>query len=250
MAELARQDEPLRPDTSHLITEDDEPVDNWFQERQQRLLPASLYASWARAGQTRPFLAAADVGLFYKISEPALVPDVMVSLDVSVPEEWWESHNRSYMVWEFGKPPELVVEVVSNRQGGEEEKLARYARIGVSYSVIYDPRLYLSKRALRVFTHRAGRSLDVVDPSWLEELGVGLTLWEGSFEGMSARWLRWQDSSGQVLLTGDERAEQEAERAKRESERADREAERADREAERAERMAARLRELGIEPDL
>ena len=193
-----------------------------------RLLSTSLYSSWPQAGQTRPFLAAANVGLFYKISEPALVPDVMVSLDVSVRDDWWESHNRSYMVWEFGKPPELVVEVVSNRDGGEERKLERYASIGVAYSVLYDPRLYLSKRALRVFTHHAGRTLDVVDPSWLESLGLGLKLWDGEYEGMAGRWLRWCDRAGQVLLTGDERAE---------------------REAERARRMEARLRELGLEPD-
>ncbi len=47
MAETAQPFEEIpRPDLSHLITEDDEPVDNWFQERQQRLLPESLYASW------------------------------------------------------------------------------------------------------------------------------------------------------------------------------------------------------------
>lgn len=240
---------PIRPDLSHLVTEDDEPVDNWFQERQQRLLSTSLYSSWARAGQSRQFLVAANVGLFFKISEPAVVPDVMVSLDVSVPEDWWEKHNRSYMIWEFGKPPELVVEIVSNRDGGEEQKLERYASLSVAYSVLYDPRQYLGKRPLRVFTHHAGRTLDVVDPSWLEPLGLGLMLWDGVFEGMSARWLRWCDRQGNVLLTGEERAVQEAERADQEAARADQEAERAAREAERAERLAAKLRELGLEPD-
>ena len=87
----------LRPDVSHLITEDDEPVANWFQERQQRLLTESLYASWAQAGQDRPFLAASNVGLFHKLANPAIVPDVMLSLDVTPPEDWWEKHNRCYM---------------------------------------------------------------------------------------------------------------------------------------------------------
>ncbi|MEW6283035.1 MAG: Uma2 family endonuclease, partial [Candidatus Eremiobacterota bacterium] len=150
-------DAPLRPDTSHLITEDDEPVDNWFQERQQRLMPESLYASW-RPG--RVFLAAANVGLFHKVSEQAVVPDVMVSLDATVPDDWWEHHNRSYMTWEFGKPPELVVEVVSNRKGGEDGKLAHYAQVGVAFYAIYDPRLLLSKRALRVYALHAGRYVD------------------------------------------------------------------------------------------
>ncbi|MBI3926222.1 MAG: Uma2 family endonuclease [Armatimonadetes bacterium] len=225
-------EEPARPDISQLITEDDEPVDNWFQERQQRLLPESLYASWR---PKRPFLAAADVGLFYKISEQAVVPDVMVSLDVTVPQDWWEDHNRSYMVWEFGKPPDLVVEVVSNRKGGEEEKLARYARMGVGVSVIYDPLLLLSKRPLRVYALHVGRYVDVLDPSWLEELELGLTLWEGNYEGMKATWLRWCDHQNRILPTGLERADQERERA--------------DQERERAERLAARLRELGFDAD-
>lgn len=250
MAEPARPyEELLRPDVSHLVTEDDEPVDSWFQERQQRLLPESLYASWAEAGQARPFLAAADVGLFYKVSEKAVVPDVLVSLDVSVPEEWWEDYNRSYMIWEFGKAPDLVVEIVSNRKGGEDEKLGRYALAGVPYCVIYDPRLYLGKRALRVYALHAGRYVDVLEPSWLEGLELGLTLWEGTYEGMEAIWLRWCDRRRNLLLTGLERAEQERERAVQERERAERERERAEQERERAERLAARLRELGHDPE-
>lgn len=233
---------PARPDVSHLITEDDAPVENWFQERQQRLLPDSLYASWPVLGQTRPFLAAADVGLFHKLTEQAIVPDVMVSLDVTVPEEWWEHHNRSYMRWEFGKAPELVIEIVSNRVGGEEEKLRRYALAGVPYYAIYDPRLLLGKRPLRVYVLHAGRYVDVLEPSMLEGLGLGLTLWEGTFEGMTATWLRWCDGEGRLLLTGLERAEQEKARAEQEMARAEQ-------EMARAERLAARLRELGIDPD-
>ncbi len=245
-----------RPDISHLVTEDDEPVDNWFQERQIRLLPESLYTSWARAGQTRPFVVGADVGLFYKVSEQALVPDVIVSLDVEVRDDWWEDHNRSYMIWELGKPPDLVVEVVSNRQGGEEEKLARYAQAGVAYCVIFDPCHFLSKRVLRVYALHAGRYVDVLDPSWLEEIGLGLTLWQGKYEGMNSTWLRWCDRQGQLLPTGRElaehereRAEHERERAEHERERAEHERERAEHERERADRLAARLREMGVEPD-
>ncbi len=249
MAEPARGlEETLRPDVSHLITEDDAPVENWFQERQQRILPDSLYASWARAGQSRSFLAAADVGLFYKVSEQAVVPDVLVSLDVTVPENFWEAHRRSYMTWEFGKAPEIVVEVVSNRKGGEEEKLLRYAQAGVAYSAIYDPQLLLSKRALRVHALHAGRYVDVLDPSWLEEIGLGLCLWEGTYEGVQATWLRWCDRHKRVLPTGLELADQERERADQERGRADQERERADQERERAERLAQRLRELGVDP--
>jgi hypothetical protein len=40
-------------------------------------------------------------------------------LNVQVPENWWEKQNRSYLVWQFGKAPEVVIEIVSNMVGGE-----------------------------------------------------------------------------------------------------------------------------------
>ena len=49
------------PDMSQIITEDDEPVDNMFSEKQQRLLVEPLYSSW---NPGRPFIAAANVGVF------------------------------------------------------------------------------------------------------------------------------------------------------------------------------------------
>ena len=64
----------------HIVTEDDEPVDNLYSEKQQRLLTEPLYSSWSPpAGQAdtavpRPFLAAANVGLFAAVSRPPLVP--------------------------------------------------------------------------------------------------------------------------------------------------------------------------------
>jgi Uma2 family endonuclease len=230
------QEWPERPDLSHLITEDDAPVDNWFQERQQRLLPTSLYDSWSALGRTGPFLAAADVGLFYKLSEQAIVPDVMVSLGVNVPSDWWEKHNRSYLKWEFGKAPEIAIELVSYKVGDEEQKFGRYAHAGVPYYAIYDPRLYLGKRPLRVYALHAGHYVEVLDPSMLDGLGLGLTLWEGAFEGMKAVWLRWCDKDGDILKTGSERVHQETARAEEEKARAD--------------RLAARLRELGVDPEL
>ncbi|HMN31371.1 MAG TPA: hypothetical protein PKE45_24685 [Caldilineaceae bacterium] len=36
-------DTPAPPDTSHLITEDDTPVDNWCSEKNQRRLTGALY---------------------------------------------------------------------------------------------------------------------------------------------------------------------------------------------------------------
>ena len=92
---------------------------------------------------------------------------------------------------------------------------------------------------------------------WLEGVGLGLTLWEGSFEeAVSRLWLRWCDQDGQVIPTGAEgqalerqRAEVEQQRAEAEQQRAEAERQRADSEQQRAERLAERLRAMGINPD-
>src|SRR5438876_4869225 len=126
----------LWPKVDHLVTEDGTPVASIFPEKQRRLLCEALYASWKRPG---PFLAMANVGLFYGIRLPPLVPDVLVSLDVEPPKEPWPNTSRSYFCWEHGKPPELVVEIVSNKQGDElGGKLKTYATIGVAYYVVYN----------------------------------------------------------------------------------------------------------------
>lgn len=70
------------PDISDLVTEDDTPVDNLISEKQQRLLTTCLYSSLSR---DVPFLATANAGLFYGLKQPPLVPDVLLSLEVSVP---------------------------------------------------------------------------------------------------------------------------------------------------------------------
>ncbi len=222
------------PDISHLETENDDPVDNLFSEKQQRLLTRSLYASWQVGETKRPFLAMANVGLFYSIHRPAVVPDVLVSLDVEAPEEMWEKANRSYMVWVYGKTPEVVVEVVSNRKGGEAEgKVALYAQIGIPYYIIFDPETQLGGEKLRVLELRI-RDYVERDELWLPELGLGLILWNGEFEGTNAAWLRWCDEEGRLLLTGVERAEREQSRANEAQHQADEERQRANEERQRA----------------
>ncbi len=55
-----------------------------------------------------------------------------------------------------------------------------------------------------------------LESGYLEEVGLGLTLWEGPFEGHTDTWLRWCDRDGKVLPTPAERAEA-AERQAREA---------------------------------
>ncbi len=233
----------LHPKIDHLLTEDDTPVDNIFSEKQQRLLVESLYSSWSGPGPQRPFIALANVGLFFAIRQPPQVPDVSLSLDVDLPEELWTKSHRSYFVWEYGKPPEVVVEVVSNREGGEDTgKLQRYASIGIRYYVIFDPDTHLSQDVLRGFQLDAMRYRPMALPLWFPGVELGLQLWQGRYETHEDTWLRWVNATGQLIPTGAERAYQEGQRAEQERQRAEQ-------ERQRAERLAAQLRRLGVEPE-
>ncbi|NEP89399.1 MAG: Uma2 family endonuclease [Okeania sp. SIO2C2] len=222
----------VEPDISDVITEDDTPVDNLITEKQQRLLTTTLYSSF----QTDlPFLATVNVGLFYSEKIPQLVPDIILSLRVQVPEDWSQKQNRSYFVWYFGKPPEVAIEIVSNKIGNElGSKLQDYAFAGVGYYVVFDPLKQLGETILRVYELRGNSYVDLGN-FYLSQVGLGLTIWHGIFEGKEYDWLRWCDDSENILLTGDERAEQEKQRAEQEKQRAD--------------RLAEILRERGINPD-
>jgi Uma2 family endonuclease len=210
-------------------------VDNSYVERLYKLLTEPLYLSWhPPGGQDRPYLALANVGWFHTSGEPPVVPDVMLSLDV-VPRDPRTREGRSYFQWLLGKPPDLAIEVVSDLRADEDgEKMRLYARLGLGYYVIHDPDDRLGGGMLRVFELR-GKRFARIEPDWIEDLGLGLTLWSGRYLDIDATWLRWCDRDGVVLTTGAEQAERERKRA-------------ADAE-ERIRRLEARLRGLGAEPE-
>ncbi len=229
------------PKLEDLIPEDDEPVDNLFSETQQRLLTEPLYSSWAQPGREHSFLAAANVGVYYMAGSPSIGPDVLLSLDVEVPTGFWSREQRSYYIWEYGKAPDLVIEIISKTVRGEATtKKDTYARMRVGYYVIFDPNAYLMPEVLTVYRWNDFRYEQQAAADF-PVLGLGLTLWEGEYEGKRDRWLRWVDAAGQLIPTGKERGDQEQARAETEHARA--EAEHA-----RAERLAEMLRQLGKDP--
>ena len=233
------------PDANSLVTEDDTPVDNFASAKQQRLLVGSLYS----CAQEQAFLAEANVGIYHTDSQPAIVPDVFLSFDVQVPENWWDKQNRSYLVWRFGKPPEVVIEIVSHKIGDElGNKLKIYEQMRVSYYIIYDPNQQLGQQVFRIHEIRGMRYSETPE-TWLEQVGLGLTLWEGEFEGRQDVWLRWCYQDGNVLPTGDELAEQERSEKEQQQQRAEQAEHRAEQAEQRAQLLAEQMRSLGIDPD-
>jgi hypothetical protein len=131
----------------------------------------------------------------------------------------------------MGKQPDVVIEFVSDTTGGEETfKKTLYARLGVPYYAIFDPKQILSSEPLKTYALNGGKYLPVDAGPW-PAVGLGLRLWEGTFERAEATWLRWCDAHGQIIPTGEERAK-EAEARVREENARNRELEKRIRELE------------------
>ncbi len=245
------------PDISHIEIDDGKPVDNIIAEKQHRLLVSSLYTNWK---PKEKFVATTNVGVFYAVSKPPIVPDALISFGVDFPSwEQFMSHKkyRAYFVWVFGKPPDIVVEVVTNHKGDElTDKLKIYAEIRVPYYIVYDWIGIYGDPKVRVFKLN-GAGYVLKNDLNIDEYGLRVGLWNGAFESVEqGEWLRWYDADGNLLLTNEEWQAQttaqlnaEKQRAEEERQRAEEERQRAEEERQRAEKLAAKLRALGINPD-
>jgi len=235
----------IQPDAINwdaIITEDDTPVDNYTTEQHIGLTTDTLYDSWTHSRYGKAFIVAADVGIFSSPDEPPIIPDFFLSLGVTKPTDRRPKRNRSYFIWEVGKVPEVVIEIVSNQEGEEEgRKKERYADLGILYYALFDPLHELSAKMLRLYKLHDDQYSEMHD-TWMSEVELGLVVWRGEHQGIYGEWLRWCDQDGIPIPTGQERAEEEERRAKQERQRAEQ-------ERQRAERLAAKLRALGIADD-
>ena len=172
------------------------------------------------------------------------MPDVMLSLDIKLPDDLWlQKKNRTYLLWEHGKPPDLVIEIVSNKVGKEGDlKKTKYAQIGIKYYVIYDPAQRLSKQKLRLY-ELSSTGYRLMNGQWLAGIGLGLTFWQGKFEDIVTTWLRWCDQNGTLFPTGEERAETERLRAEQAQQQAEQAQQQAETERQRAEQAEARVQQ-------
>jgi Uma2 family endonuclease len=198
-------------------------------------------------------LVATDLNLYYDVLNPLRYkrPDWFAVLNTS---RWYQRRELrlSYVVWDEGIVPFIVVELIS--PGTEKEDLGQTIRdatqppvkwevyeqiLRIPYYVIYDR----YNEVLRIFKWKEGRYRPLsLENQWiyLPEVQLGLGLWFGIYEGIERHWLRWSDSDRNWVLTPVERERQRAEQAHLQ----------AIQERQRAERLAAQLRALGIEPEL
>jgi Uma2 family endonuclease len=259
------------PDHTQLPESDGTFVKNFQEHPQSLLLTDSIQPVLEQHHPDGQYAIGQDSGIYWRLTDPPergaeapdwfYVPNVPPTLDGKM--------RRSYVLWQEYVAPLIVLEFVSG-SGAEERdrtppsqgqvgKFWVYEQaIRVPYYGIYE----VEKARVEVY-HLVDTAYQRMTPNDrghypIAPLGVELGIWQGRYQNVELPWLRWWDAEGQLLLTGDERAEQEQRRADLEQRRADLEQRRADLEQQKRRQLTEQLRSLtpdqlnalGIDPNL
>lgn len=223
------------------FTLDNDPVDNI----NQPLLAAALTESLQLAGRLpAAALATTNYGICATVNGRVVLkaPDWSYIAAVRASRD---EIKRSYTPQLQGEIPAIVVEFLSDTEGGEYStkpthppgKWFFYEQVlRVPSYAIFEP----EAGALEIYRlDDSGQyqlqAPDVNQRHWLAEMNLFIGVWQGDRDNRSGSWLRWWDEQGALLLWGSELAEQERQRAEQ--------------ERQRAERLIAQLRAAGIEPE-
>jgi Uma2 family endonuclease len=208
------------------------------------------------------FFMGADLNLYYDAEHTGWYkrPDYFLAIGVPASTSP-EDRRQSYVVWQEGVNPFLMVELLS--PGTEAEDWGQTLRVvgkpptkwqvyeqvlQVPYYAVFDE---FSNR-FRMFCLQGGQYVEAAISGqgfWLPEIELGLGIWSGFYQGSRGQWLRWYDRAGNWIPTLEEKELLANQRADLERQRAEKAMEDADRERQRADLLAAKLRELGIDVD-
>nr|MDZ8284879.1 Uma2 family endonuclease [Nostoc sp. ChiSLP01] len=239
------------PDHTQLPESNGTFVKNWQEHPQSILLTDSITPILKQLHPDGQYCIGQDLGIYWRITDPPekgaeapdwfYVPNVPPLLDGQT--------RRSYVLWREFIAPLIALEFVSS--GSEERDRTPWQGKFWIYEQVIHPAfygIYEVKKASVEMYELIGGQYQLLIPNErghypIMRLGVELGIWQGVYQNVELPWLRWWDLQGNLLLTGDERAEQESQRAEQESQRAEQ-------ERQRADRLTAQLRSLGIEPEV
>ena len=188
-----------------------------FHDHQPELLSVTLTLAGYSIDN---FFTGKDLNLYYDVRHPNWYKRPDWFLSVGVPRLYENKDMRlSYVVWQEGISPFVVVELLSPATRKEDLGEAQtspgvppnewtvYEQIlRVPYYIVFDR--YTDD--FRAFKLNAGHYEALSLPEgrfWLPELSVGLGLWQGKYKQVERLWLRWYDETGTWLPTPTERAD-------------------------------------------
>jgi len=204
-------DFPWPPTEDDLPSSDGMPMETWRHVLQMYLLIDALLHAWR--DRTDVFVGG-NMFVYFSpdqvLTEDFRGPDVFVVLGVP------RRSRKSWVVWQEGKAPDVVIELLSDttRNRDRTEKKQIYQdKLRVPEYFWFDPWTgEFAGFALRegVYEPIAPEAEGSI-PSRV--LGLKLVRWEGEWRREEAVWLRWATPDGVLLPTEQETAEQERVRA-------------------------------------
>jgi Uma2 family endonuclease len=216
---------PPFPDHTQLPESDGTFVKNFQEHPQSILLTDSIGSILQKIHPDGQYAIGQDCGIYWRETDPPekgaeapdwfYVPNVPPKLDGQI--------RRSYVLWREFMAPLIALEFASGN-GDEERDNTPLSRTGektkpgkfwvyeqiihIPYYGIYE----INNSKLEVYTHRNGyyqkMSPNERNHYPILPLGIELGLWQGRYQNQEQLWLRWWDNEGNLLLIGDERAEQ------------------------------------------
>ena len=249
---------PTLPDHTQLPESDGTFVKNLQEHPQSLLLTSSIAPVLDALHPDGQYVIGQDSGIYWQMTDPpekgAEAPDWFYVPNVSPLLKG--KRRRSYVMWKESVVPLIAIEFTSGNGSEERDRTSPFSvgnpKAGKFW--VYEQAVRIPFYAIYEVEKASVDVYELVNSDYqkcvpnqrghypIPALGVELGIWQGEFMHQDLPWLRWWDSHGNLLMSGDERAE----RADRRAEKADRRAEEADR---RAEQLATKLRELGINPD-
>ncbi len=155
--------------------------------------------------------------------------------------------RKSWLVWEEGKGPDVVIELLSDttaERDKNEKKLVYQDRLRVPEYFYFHP--LTGEWAGFALHHGVYEPIPPDDQGRLisHQLQLALTRWNGVFGEELSRWLRWESLDGVLLPTPQEKAAREERIAEQERSRAEQASALAEQERLRAEQERRRANEL------
>ncbi|MGB3557168.1 MAG: Uma2 family endonuclease [Geitlerinemataceae cyanobacterium] len=128
-----------------------------------------------------------------------------------------KGERRSWVCWEEGKTPDVVIELLSESTAEidkTEKKRIYQNQMHVPEYFWFDP---FNPDDWAGFQLQSGYYQEIVPNSQgqlvSQMLDLALVLWQGSYKGVETLWLRWAQRDGTVLPTPAEAERQRAEQA-------------------------------------